>query len=128
MRPRKRFALLLGLTVLVAGAAVAFMIWRAAVWHERGWAGVTFLAGPNTGPQAKMMGLEEGSVMMTSAGGPADGKLLGWIDLGGISPDDIQRDSENVLNGIAYDAATDRIFVTGKRWKKLFEIKLKPKQ
>jgi glutaminyl-peptide cyclotransferase len=59
---------------------------------------------------------------------PQDGKLLGWIDLGGISPEDIKRDSENVLNGIAYDAATDRIFVTGKKWKNLFEIKVKPKQ
>ncbi len=59
---------------------------------------------------------------------PADGKLLGWIDLQGISPEDVQRDSENTLNGIAYDAATDRIFVTGKQWKKLFEIKVKPKQ
>lgn len=55
------------------------------------------------------------------------GKLLGWIDLGNISPDDVKRDPENTLNGIAYDAATDRIFVTGKQWKKLFEIKLKPK-
>ena len=59
---------------------------------------------------------------------PQDGKLLGWIDLSGISPDDVERDSENTLNGIAYDAATDRIFVTGKNWKKLFEIKVKPKQ
>jgi glutaminyl-peptide cyclotransferase len=59
---------------------------------------------------------------------PASGKLLGWIDLDGISPDDVRRDSENTLNGIAYDAAGDRIFVTGKQWKKLFEIKLKPKQ
>ena len=59
---------------------------------------------------------------------PADGKLLGWIDLQGISPEDVSRDSENTLNGIAYDAAGDRIFVTGKQWKKLFEIKLKPKQ
>lgn len=58
---------------------------------------------------------------------PADGKLLGWIDLAGISPDDVKADSENVLNGIAYDAATDRLFVTGKNWKKLFEIKIKPK-
>jgi glutaminyl-peptide cyclotransferase len=56
------------------------------------------------------------------------GKLLGWIDLGGISPDDVERDDENTLNGIAYDAAGDRIFVTGKNWKKLFEIKIKPKQ
>ncbi|HMJ07585.1 MAG TPA: glutaminyl-peptide cyclotransferase, partial [Pyrinomonadaceae bacterium] len=58
---------------------------------------------------------------------PASGKLLGWIDLQGISPDDVQRDPENTLNGIAYDAANDRIFVTGKNWKKLFEIKVKPK-
>ena len=59
---------------------------------------------------------------------PATGKLLGWIDLQGISPDDTDRDSENTLNGIAYDAANDRVFVTGKNWKKLFEIKVKPKE
>lgn len=56
----------------------------------------------------------------------ATGKLLGWINLDGISPDDVRRDSENTLNGIAYDAAGDRIFVTGKNWKKLFEIKITP--
>ncbi|HMT08035.1 MAG TPA: glutaminyl-peptide cyclotransferase [Pyrinomonadaceae bacterium] len=59
---------------------------------------------------------------------PANGKLVGWIDLSNISPEDQRRDSENTLNGIAYDAATDRIFVTGKNWKKLYEIKLKPAQ
>lgn len=59
---------------------------------------------------------------------PQSGKLLGWIDLGGISPDDTGRDSENTMNGIAYDEAKDRIFVTGKNWKKLFEIKVKPKE
>jgi glutaminyl-peptide cyclotransferase len=59
---------------------------------------------------------------------PNSGKILGWIDLGNISPEDVKRDpSSNVLNGIAYDEATDRIFVTGKNWKKLFEIKIKPK-
>ncbi|MGI8812087.1 MAG: glutaminyl-peptide cyclotransferase [Pyrinomonadaceae bacterium] len=57
---------------------------------------------------------------------PASGKTLGWIDLQGISPDDVARDTENTLNGIAYDADHDRIFVTGKDWKKLFEIKVKP--
>lgn len=56
---------------------------------------------------------------------PATGKLLGWINLDGLSPDDVKREEENVLNGIAYDAAGDRIFVTGKNWKKLFEIKIK---
>jgi glutaminyl-peptide cyclotransferase len=58
---------------------------------------------------------------------PQDGKLLGWVDLQGISPDDVKRDTENVLNGIAYDAAADRLFVTGKNWKSVFEIKVKPK-
>lgn len=59
---------------------------------------------------------------------PATGKLLGWINLDGISPDDVNRDPENTLNGIAYDAAGDRIFVTGKNWKNLYEIKIKPPQ
>ncbi len=55
---------------------------------------------------------------------PATGKLLGWINLDGISPDDVRRDKENTLNGIAYDPVGDRIFVTGKNWRKLFEIKV----
>jgi len=67
---------------------------------------------------------------------PVAGKLTGWIDLAGISPDDQLKPGEkddmsdprskgeNTLNGIAYDAATDRIFVTGKNWKKLYEIKI----
>lgn len=57
---------------------------------------------------------------------PQTGKLLGWINLEGISPED-QRGGdkrENTLNGIAYDPAGDRIFVTGKNWKKLYEIKV----
>lgn len=58
---------------------------------------------------------------------PASGKITGWIDLNNISPDDVRRDSENTLNGIAYDAAGDRVFVTGKNWKKLFEIRVVPK-
>lgn len=58
---------------------------------------------------------------------PNTGRIIGWIDLGGISPDDVSRDRENTLNGIAYDADNDRIFVTGKKWKNLFEIKVKPK-
>lgn len=59
---------------------------------------------------------------------PQTGKILGWIDLNGISPEDLERDPfENVLNGIAYDEDNDRVFVTGKKWNKLFEIKVKPK-
>jgi glutaminyl-peptide cyclotransferase len=54
---------------------------------------------------------------------PKTGKVVGWIDLTGIlSPQDQQ--GANEMNGIAYDAAHDRLFVTGKNWPKLFEIKL----
>jgi len=55
---------------------------------------------------------------------PASGRVTGWIDLDGISPDDTRRDVENSLNGIAYDPVSDRLFVTGKNWKKLYEIKI----
>jgi glutaminyl-peptide cyclotransferase len=56
---------------------------------------------------------------------PANGHVVGWIDLGGLFDINQLPDPGNdVLNGIAYDAAHDRLFVTGKRWPKLFEIKL----
>lgn len=58
---------------------------------------------------------------------PTSGKILGWIDLSGIRPSDVDNDTDNVLNGIAYDEKDDRLFVTGKRWPKLFEIRLKRK-
>jgi glutamine cyclotransferase len=57
---------------------------------------------------------------------PATGKVLGWIDLTGLLPDNQRSSPEAVLNGIAYDAAKDRLFVTGKLWPKIFEIKLIP--
>lgn len=58
---------------------------------------------------------------------PQTGAVVGWIDLSGIiSPGELH-DEEAVLNGIAYDEAHDRLFVTGKLWPKLFEIKLKQK-
>ena len=56
---------------------------------------------------------------------PQNGRVTGWIDLTGLlQPGDV-RDPEAVLNGIAYDQATDRLFVTGKLWPRLFEIKIK---
>lgn len=57
---------------------------------------------------------------------PATGKVIAWIDLSGILPGYDGSDGNAVLNGIAYDAKTDRLFVTGKLWPKLFEIKLVP--
>lgn len=58
---------------------------------------------------------------------PATGKVIEWIDLSGLLPEDERTDGNAVLNGIAYDQKNDRLFVTGKLWPKLFEIKLVPK-
>ncbi len=55
---------------------------------------------------------------------PATGNILGWVNLEGLLPGDIPRNSVDVLNGIAYDPVTDRLFVTGKLWPYLFEIRL----
>ncbi|MEY4932284.1 MAG: hypothetical protein RLZZ403_604 [Pseudomonadota bacterium] len=57
---------------------------------------------------------------------PATGEVLGWIDLSGLIPQRMLPHAEAVLNGIAYDSANDRLFVTGKLWPKLFEIRLTP--
>jgi glutamine cyclotransferase len=54
---------------------------------------------------------------------PADGRVLGWIDLSGIYPHSARR-SDDVLNGIAYDADAKRLFVTGKNWPQLYEIQV----
>jgi glutamine cyclotransferase len=53
------------------------------------------------------------------------GEVKGWIDLTGLY-NSSNADAEDVLNGIAYDADNARLFVTGKRWPQLFEIKLEP--
>jgi glutamine cyclotransferase len=55
---------------------------------------------------------------------PATGQVLGWIDLRGLLKPHERPSEEAVLNGIAYDPKKKRLFVTGKLWPKLFEIRL----
>lgn len=56
---------------------------------------------------------------------PATGQVRGTIDFSGLlAPQDRSPDTD-VLNGIAYDAANDRLFITGKRWSKIYEVRLK---
>jgi|WetSurMetagenome_2_1015567.scaffolds.fasta_scaffold114236_3 glutaminyl-peptide cyclotransferase len=55
---------------------------------------------------------------------PLSGKVLSYVNLEGILPENERNGETDVLNGIAYDKATGRIFVTGKKWPKLFEIKI----
>jgi glutamine cyclotransferase len=55
---------------------------------------------------------------------PETGRVIGWVDLAGLLTTDDRSEPVDVLNGIAYDAKTARLFVTGKLWPKLFEIEL----
>jgi len=56
---------------------------------------------------------------------PSNGNVTSFLDLKGILPPEERRDPEAVLNGIAYDAEGKRIFISGKLWPKIFEIRLK---
>ena len=55
---------------------------------------------------------------------PQTGKITGWINLRGLLSQEEENAGANVLNGIAYDNETQRLWVTGKYWPKLFEIEL----
>lgn len=57
---------------------------------------------------------------------PITGAVTGWIDLTGLLPPEDRTPAADVLNGIAYLPEGNRLFVTGKRWPKLFEIRLLP--
>jgi len=59
---------------------------------------------------------------------PYCGLVTGWIDLSGILPPQVNSSAVEVLNGIAFDTMNNRLFVTGKLWPWLFEIKLVTKQ
>lgn len=53
---------------------------------------------------------------------PATGEVNGWIDLSSLFPLNQRMPPADVLNGIAYDRATRRIFITGKKWPRLYQI------
>jgi glutamine cyclotransferase len=55
---------------------------------------------------------------------PRTGQVIGWLDLSGIYPQSQRPNEDAVLNGIAYDQKQHRLFVTGKDWPHLYEIRL----
>ena len=55
---------------------------------------------------------------------PATGAVTAWIDCSGVYPAATRPDREHVLNGIAYDKDSGRLFITGKNWPKLYEIEI----
>ncbi len=58
---------------------------------------------------------------------PVTGAVTGWIDMSGLLGPMSRNGSEDVLNGIAYDSVKKRLFVTGKFWPNLYEVKIVPK-
>ena len=59
---------------------------------------------------------------------PQGGRVTAWIDLTGLLSAQDRARGVDFLNGIAYDTVGDRLFVTGKLWPKLFEIKLRQRR
>lgn len=55
---------------------------------------------------------------------PASGQVKSYLDLTGLLPPSARTGNEDVLNGIAYDEKGKRLFITGKQWPRLFEIKV----
>ena len=55
---------------------------------------------------------------------PKTGAVTGEIDMSGILQPKDSYANTDVLNGIAYDSATKKLYVTGKNWAKLFQIAL----
>lgn len=58
---------------------------------------------------------------------PKSGRVTGWVEMNGILSDKDRKHHVDVLNGIAYQTESGRLFVTGKLWPKIFEIKVVPK-
>lgn len=57
---------------------------------------------------------------------PADGTVISWIDLKGLRPEQNLAMQGEVLNGIAYDSLNNKLYLTGKNWPSLYEIRLVP--
>lgn len=59
---------------------------------------------------------------------PQSGHVIAWIDIAPLVPEHLSTDTVDVANGIAYDSAADRIFITGKLWPTLYQIRLGPRE
>lgn len=59
---------------------------------------------------------------------PKDGKIEGVVDCRGLLPAELRTPSVDVLNGIAYDPDTDKLYLTGKNWPRLYEVRIVEKK
>ena len=59
---------------------------------------------------------------------PSDGKVTATVDCTGLLPKELRDRNTDVLNGIAYDAGNRKLYLTGKNWKRMYEVRLKEKK
>ena len=100
--------------------------WPCSVWPS--WSSIALLPSGRAQPKLSSKSFSQlvGWPWTQNLHFPQDGHVIAWIDLTGILPDNQRINADSVLNGIAYDAAHNRLFVTGKQWPALFEIKVLP--
>lgn len=121
-----------GTKLIMSDGTSMLHFWDPETFEEVGWVEVTDQAGPVTwlNELEYVEGLVYANVWQTDLIAmiePDTGQVTGWIDLTGLlSPEELQSTPGRVLNGIAYSEQDRRLFVTGKRWPRLFEIELVP--
>jgi glutaminyl-peptide cyclotransferase len=94
---------------------------------------IQVMNGTQPWPGANELEYVNGEIWATMSGtdqiariSPADGTITGWIDLSKLYPVSQRPTTAGEMNGIAYDAVQNRIFITGKCWPKLFQIEVTP--
>jgi len=120
-----------GRNLIMSDGTAVLRYLDAATFRETG----TLEVYDESGPVAKLNELEyvDGEIFANIWGSdrvarinPETGRVKGWIDLSGLLPEKDRKGGEDVLNGIAYDPGSKRLFVTGKLWPKLYEIRIVP--
>jgi glutaminyl-peptide cyclotransferase len=119
-----------GTRIIMSDGTAELRFWDPTTLKETGRLQVTFRGNPVI--QLNELEWVKGEILaniwqtdLIARINPANGKVTGWINLAGLlKPSDRVAGQTDVLNGIAYDAKRDRLFVTGKNWPKLFHIRL----
>ena len=120
-----------GTRLIMSDGTATLHFWDPETFEEIGQVEVVGQAGPVTwlNELEYVEGLVYANVWQTDLIAmiePETGQVAGWLDLTGLLGASVPSGSGNVLNGIAYDEQDHRLFVTGKRWPRLFEIELVP--
>lgn len=120
-----------GQRLIVSDGTATIRFWDPATLEETG----QVLVHDNRGPVNRLNELEyiNGEIFahvwltdLIARISPETGEVTGWVDLTGLLDTSSLTEPVNVLNGLAYDTASGRLFVTGKLWPSLFEIELIP--